>query len=512
MKVKKQISSKQRTETTLPPLNLLGFLRWSWRQLTSMNTALLLLLFVALAAIPGSILPQKTASLLRVNNWKKDNPVTAQLFESLGLFDVYGSFWFSAIYILLMISIIGCVIPRLKIYWNKYNETPPIPPTDLTKIASYKKVKVNVTTLDEFEVYFKKKGWRINRNDNSLTAEKGYLKEAGNLLFHASLIMLTAALAFGALFSYRGTVIVKEGSGFANTITQYDDFRAGKFFTTDNMPNFFFKLNDFLVEFETGINQTGSPREFSADISLNNNQSKQIEVNKPLIIDGTKIFLTGHGYAPKITIRDASNKIIFSDSVIFLPQDGNFSSTGVVKIPDVTPQIGIEARFLPTAFVDPVQGPISTFPGLNNPQLFMSLWSGDLGVNSGSSQSIYRLITTKMRDIGLEELSVGQSWNADNGYQITFDKVNQFASFQIAYEPGRFVALLAAILAMVGMILGLGLQRRRVWVNMQDSRSETNLVEIAGLAKNQTHDINKDIDKILTGFGVKGFKKVDRKI
>ena len=57
--MKKQISAKQRTETPLPPLDFWGFLRWTWRQLTSMNTALLLLLLVALAAIPGSILPQK---------------------------------------------------------------------------------------------------------------------------------------------------------------------------------------------------------------------------------------------------------------------------------------------------------------------------------------------------------------------------------------------------------------------------------------------------------------------
>jgi len=102
--MKKQISAKQRTETPLPPLNFWGFLRWTWRQLTSMNTALLLLLLVALAAIPGSILPQRTASILKVNNWKSANPAFADIFDSLGLFDVYGSFWFSAIYILLIFA------------------------------------------------------------------------------------------------------------------------------------------------------------------------------------------------------------------------------------------------------------------------------------------------------------------------------------------------------------------------------------------------------------------------
>ena len=108
--MKKQISAKQRTETPLPPLDFAGFLRWTWRQLTSMNTALLLLLLVALAAIPGSLLPQRTASILKVNNWKNENPSLAQIFDNLSLFDVYGSFWFSAIYILLMISLMLIII------------------------------------------------------------------------------------------------------------------------------------------------------------------------------------------------------------------------------------------------------------------------------------------------------------------------------------------------------------------------------------------------------------------
>ena len=208
----KQISAKQRTETTLPPMNFVGFLRWNWRQLTSMNTALLLLVLVALAAIPGSILPQRTASILKVNNWKTENPRVAEIFDALGLFDVYGSFWFSAIYILLMISLIGCVIPRLNVYWKSFNEKPPKPPKEIARYAGYKEVKINKSNFNEIESIIRKLGWRVNRNGNALTAEKGYTREAGNLVFHASLILLTVALAFGALFSYRGTIIVKEGN------------------------------------------------------------------------------------------------------------------------------------------------------------------------------------------------------------------------------------------------------------------------------------------------------------
>jgi len=511
--MKKQISAKQRTETPLPPLNFWGFLRWTWRQLTSMNTALLLLLLVALAAIPGSILPQRTASILKVNNWKSANPTFANVFDSLGLFDVYGSFWFSAIYILLMISLIGCVIPRLKIYWQSFNEQPPNPPIEIKKFNGYRRISIPRTNLNKIESILNEMGWRVNKKANGLTAEKGYAREAGNLVFHASLIILTIALAFGALFSYRGTVIVKEGNGFANTLTQYDDFRAGKLFNIRSMPNFFFTLNNFTVEFERSINQKGSPRKFEADIRLNDKKDLKVLVNKPFNVNGTKIYLTGHGYAPRIDVLNSRKEIIFSDSVVFLPQDGNFSSTGVIKIADESPQLGINARFLPTAKIDPINGPTSTFPGLDNPQIFMSLWQGDMGVNDGISQSIYKLDTSKMTELGLEELKPGESWITDQGFEIRFQSVEQFASFQVAYEPGRFLALLGAIFAMLGMFFGLGIQRRRVWVLMPRVQKGPSVIEVAGLAKSTNHDISKDIEKILAELSGKRFiKKGDRSI
>ena len=111
-------------------------------------------------------------------------------------------------------------------------------------------IAASATKSSKRSAVFMLVSWRVNKKGNGLTAEKGYTREAGNLVFHASLILLTIALAFGALFSYRGTVIVKEGNGFANTLTQYDDFRAGKLFNIKSMPNFYFTLNDFTVDFE----------------------------------------------------------------------------------------------------------------------------------------------------------------------------------------------------------------------------------------------------------------------
>ncbi len=74
-----------------------------------------------------------------------------------------------------------------------------------------------------------------------MAAERGYLREAGNLLFHFSLILALVGAAWGALFGYRGTVLVVVGNGFSNSVAQYDDFSPGRVFTPDDLPPFALK-------------------------------------------------------------------------------------------------------------------------------------------------------------------------------------------------------------------------------------------------------------------------------
>ena len=64
----------ENNEATLPSLGPLGMLRWAWTQLTSMRTALFLLLLLAVAAVPGSLFPQRPANPAVVTQYLKDHP------------------------------------------------------------------------------------------------------------------------------------------------------------------------------------------------------------------------------------------------------------------------------------------------------------------------------------------------------------------------------------------------------------------------------------------------------
>ena len=112
-------------DVELPALGPVGMVRWAWAQLTKMNTALFLLLLLAVAAVPGSTFPQRIQDTGAVADYIDANPTLGPWLDRLQFFDVFSSVWFSAIYILLFVSLIGCVLPRAGKHWRAWRAEPP---------------------------------------------------------------------------------------------------------------------------------------------------------------------------------------------------------------------------------------------------------------------------------------------------------------------------------------------------------------------------------------------------
>ena len=489
----------------VPSMNTREFLRWSWRQLTSMRTALLLLLLLALAAIPGSLFPQRSAGVAAVNDYLAENPALGRVLDALGMFDVFGSIWFTAIYLLLLVSIVGCVVPRLRVHLGSLRSAPPPAPANMKRLKGFQSLHVKgdpSEVLGRVERKLRKARWRVEvGEDFSVSAEKGYARETGTLIFHAALIFIVVGVAIGALWGYRGQVLVREGTGLSNVLVAYDDFNAGRLFKSTDLPPFTIELEKFEAEFERFGSQRGAPRLFEASVRARSNPSVPFEpealrVNHPLTFDGTKVFLTGHGYAPIITVIDPDGQVQFSDSVVFLPRDGNYTSVGVLKLPDAPEQIGIEAIFLPSAILDEEMGPISVFPSPDAPALFLVAWRGDLGVDSGEPQNVFRLDTSELERLGIESLTPGQSGSIPEVGTVRFDGVARFISLQIAHEPGRQLVLTASIVALSGLLFGLFVPRRRIWVKTQMSKQGSFDVEVAGLSRQGYTGLVDEINQI----------------
>ena len=467
-----------------------SFLRWCWRQLTSMRIALILLLLLAVAAIPGSLFPQRSQNPVQVRQYFIDNPQAAIWLDRLSMFDVFSSPWFSAIYLLLFISLIGCVLPRSIEHLKAIGAKPPLTPKYLDRMEFYTEIKK--VDLDKVEKYLKKKRFRIRRDENSISAEKGYARESGNLLFHLSLVLILIAVGVGSLLGSRGDAIVNVGDRFINTPTSYDILGFGKYQSEDSLPPFSITVKDFKAEYDPVTNAAIDYEltVLTANPAGSKEETRIIKVNQPLTYGSTKIYLQANGYAPIVVVKDKFGKVVFDGPTTFLPQDGNLSSIGAIKIPDMQPQIGFVASFLPTADRDPIRGGFSSYPEVLDPRLLLAVWKGDLGLNTGVPQSVYRIDTSKMERIGLKALVLNESYDFGEG-SITFTGWTSWVNLQIVNDPGKGFALIGAILAILGLLISLFTRQRRVWVKQGKK------TQVAGLAKNGILGLEQEIRELV---------------
>ena len=475
-----------------PQLSNFALLRWAWRQLTSMRTALLLLLLLGFAAIPGSLFPQRTQNPMKVTEYFTNNPGLAKWLDRLRLFDVYSSPWFSAIYLLLFISLIGCVLPRTIEHLKAIGAKPPLTPKFLDRMEYPTSVEVpKDQALDLAEKYLRSKRFRIRRDAESISAEKGYSRETGNLLFHLSLILILVGVGTGSLFGSKGEAIVSVGDRFINTPTSYDNLAFGKFQSEGSLIPFALTVTDFKATYDI---KTNAPSDYKLSVLAANpigakEVAKVIKVNSPLTYGNTKIYLQANGYSPLVTVRDKSGKVTFQGGTVFLPQDGNLTSSGAIKLPDMKPQIGFVASFVPTYDRSNKRGAFSAFPEVLDPRLLVSVWTGNLGLDSGRPQSVYRVDTSNMTRIGLAQLALHQTYKFSEG-SITFEGWKPWVNLQIVDDPGKMYALFGAIFAILGLLLSLFTRQRRIWVKVSDR------VEIAGLAKNAAPGLAKEISDL----------------
>ncbi|MFC4244236.1 cytochrome c biogenesis protein ResB [Gryllotalpicola reticulitermitis] len=473
-----------------------------------MPTALMLLLLLALAAVPGSLVPQQSADPNGVTQYKLDHPTLYPILNHLQVFNTYSSVWFSAIYLLLFISLIGCIIPRVKHHVQAMLAHPPKTPSRLTRMVGYRAEPAPEGTDALAAITAAQKLLRSQRyrtvvltgpREISVSAERGYLRETGNLVFHIALLGVLIVVGIGGGFGWTAQRIVAVGQTFVDTNVNLDSFNPGRFVSGDNLPPYSVRLDDLKVQYESSnVNAIGQPLDYDASVTAtkaNGAVTKtHIKVNHPLQIDGTNVYLLGNGYAPVLTIRDASGKVIGRQVVPFLADDANLTSQGVVKVTDGLPkQLGMVGVFMPTAGRAANGQLVSTYPGLKNPRVSLTVYQGNLGLDTGVPQSVYELNTDKLTQIAgpdakaqALDLGIGQTAQLPDGLgSVSFDKVERYASLDIHRDPTQGWVLVFAMLILAGLLTSLFVPRRRMWVKAKTDASGAVTLEYAGLARGE---------------------------
>ncbi len=478
---------------------VIQWLRWFWRQLTSMRTALILLFLLALASVPGSVLPQQGINPQAVQQYYAAHPSLAPWLARFSLFNVFGAPWFAAIYLLLFLSLAGCVIPRTFRQVGAARQQPPRAPRNLSRLPLARQMASPLPpdeALAAATTLLAGRRFRVRTGEGWVSAEKGYLREAGNLLFHLALLALLAAVGLGGLFGYKADRLLVSGQSFGNTVTALDQFRPGRLVSAADLQPFTIGLDKFDASYVPAGPDMGQPSSFHAYLTYTAQpgaatQHYDLQVNSPLNVDGLKVYLIGHGYAPVFRVTDGAGRVVFNQPVPFIPVSiAGLTSEGVIKVPDAHPdQLGFAGVFLPTT-VDLGGKLESAFPAPYRPRVSLVSFAGNLGMNGGTPQSVYQLDTGDMRRLPVapRPLAPGQSIKLPNGAgTLTFTGYRQWISLAITYDPGQLPALIAAIAALAGLLVSFLIRRRRVFVRVHPA-GDGSTVEVGGLPRTESSE------------------------
>ena len=526
-----------------------GTLRWAWSQLTSMRTALLLLMLLAVAAVPGSIWPQRSVDAAAVDRYEQDHPKLAPVLDALQLFDVYSSPWFAAIYLLLFTSLVGCILPRTRVYLRGWRQRPPAVPRRMTRMPGNRVLAVPGDAgaagaapaataaevdgvdgvADAIAAMGRARRYRVREESpregvREVSLETGMLRELGNLIFHTSLVGVLISVAIGYLFGWRAEVLVVEGDEFTSSNGRFDTLNAGPWVDTRDLPAFRLAVDAVDVEFETnadaGPGQFGQPRFFEVDARFDDGdgeRAQKLRVNSPLSVGGARIYLLGNGYAPQVSVRNAEGDLLYREASPMLVQDNQYASSGAFKISasGTDEQIGLAGLFLPTQAITADRGPHSTFPGLADPALVMTAWEGTL-FPGGRPQSVYTLQTDQMEQVQGEDgtpvrifLRPGETFQLpDDRGEVAFEEVKRFAGLSVSHDPGQVPALVFSMVGLAGLIMTLTIRRRRYFFRVTGGTAPAGPgevhpggahpieVDMAGLAKGHDPTVSDGVDSL----------------
>lgn len=499
--------------------------RTLWRALTSMGTALVLLFLLALAAVPGALVPQRSLNEAKVAEYLAEHTTIGPWLDRLQFFDVFSSFWFTAIYALLFISLVGCLTPRMIEHVKSLRAVPVPAPRNLSRLPKYATAEVSGTADQAAAAISERlKGWRrVTRKTDEgieIAAEKGYLREFGNIVFHFSLLGLLVAIAVGKLFGYEGNVIVvaNGGPGFCSASpAAFDSFRAGNSVDGTSLYPMCLRVNDFQAHYLP----SGQALSFASNIEYQAGDDLadgtwrpyRLEVNHPLRIGGDRVYMQGHGYAPTFTVTFPNGQQR-TQTLQWRPDDPiTLLSSGVIRVdppggmyPDPSErrkhQLAIMGLFAPTAELD---GTLlsSSFPAANDPAVAIDIYRGDTGLDTGRPQSLFtldpRLIEQKrLNKVKRTNLKQGEEVRLDDGTVVRFDGATPFVNLQVSHDPGQVWVLVFAMSMMAGLVVSLIVRRRRVWARIypSDAQAGTVNVELGGLARTDNSGWGGEFEKL----------------
>lgn len=276
----------------------------------------MLLLSIAATSIIGTVIPQNENPAAYFRAYGE---FFYKLFNVLGIFDMYHSWWFQLLIILLTSNIVVCSIDRLSATWKiVFVKNPPFNISRFRKISQKESFNDNHKLEDLNKIYepfiAKRFGYTsVEQTDKGfcIFAEKWRWTRLGVYTVHLSVIILLIGSLIGSIAGLEGFVNIPEGEKVGSIRIR----STGKIHEL----GFEISCEDFNISFYAN----GAPKEYRSSLTIIEQgkpvYKKDIIVNDPMRYKGVNIFQSSYGQMPsgapkkkKVQKRDPLENIILN--------------------------------------------------------------------------------------------------------------------------------------------------------------------------------------------------------
>ncbi len=435
-----------------------------WKTLSSVRLALLIISLLAITSIVGTILPQGEPFSFYIEKFGANNAI---IFDILAFDDMYYSYWFKALLIVLCLNLIVCTYTRLpatlKII-KKDNSN-----LDTEKFKSGQDCFVFETTCDRItaidsvnkaleKLHIKAK-LKDSGKDYLFFYARGAWTRLGAYIVHLSILIIVLGAIIGNIYGFKASVMVPEGSSVDFVFSRDDD--------SQRIPlQFDVFCNDFNIEYY----KDETPKEYKSDLTILEKGKevvkKSITVNDPLTHKGITFYQSSYQQIPNefsIQIRKQNDK----DSGVLSNQSKKFSTK--TKIANTWDEAQATFKIVATS-------------------------------KDGHGHGPYEIL---FDDEDKEPVTFTTNDNAPTSIKrksgsYTFLINQKFATgLQVVKDPGLWIVYIGFGLMLFGLFVCFFTSHRNIWISITDD-DVTTTVFVGGKSNKNHHGLLKTVGKIVS--------------
>ena len=438
----------------------------------SVRLSIFLLILLAILSIIGTLIKQNGDSAEYVQHY---GPNLYEILRFFVLFDMYHSWWFSAILAALVINLVLCSLDRLSTVWRqvfRQSAAYDLKDSMLKTFSNVEKIpyqnisggNAEAIVQSQLNKYFGRPKRVETEGATTFFSEKGRFSRLGVYITHLSILVILMGGLLGSRFGFKGFATIFEGETTNRVVVRMGDGEAPK-----TLP-FSIRCDDFNIAYYDLKGQERQVKEYSSRLTVLEDGkevlTRTIRVNHPLHYKGLSFYQASYGMRREVVLgvvnkrsKETEHLRVQEGMTVPLPHGMAF-----VQLLKYAPQIHNMGEGVQLAIFRPNREPegIWVFKGAPKP------------------------------DQGADDLT------------FTLEGVTskEYTGLQVARDPGVWVVWVGSALMILGLVVSFFFSHQRVWVRIPNKPGGDAVV--AGTANKNRIGFESAFAQLVQGMRSKG--------